>query len=491
MNPESPTQKSNVSVDVSSQNPTGPQFAAPPSSPAPNSSKLPSWVKPLYIVIAVCFVIIAIVLIWLFAFNKGAIIGLSMAPKPSPTVVPTATTVSGNILFQGYTSSEAYLIIAERVQGKGEYKSVVTGLVPKTGAIPWQWKDAVAGVNYEIQAQLKERGNVIETSTSNIISAPASNVNLVIVSNQKPPTPAPAQISGTTNINGYIPQGATVTITANTTSGPGGATTVSSIPAVDDSSWSWTNAISGTNYTLTAQLYDANSNPIASPVTMNVTAPSSGIQFNINSNVQPPIPAATGLSGTVTINGSIPSNSYVTIGTRVTGTSSFNQVISNLSASNNVAWNWQQAQSGTSYDVQAYLWFNSKPYSQSQILTVTAPSNENNLIINAQQSTSAPGSNTMSVSCGGSQGGSFQATIHYNTQANLSNAQSYNIIVTLASQGSQVLNTTVSPPNPTQAQSLTTTYIFTPGATYYAQYAYATSGSNYSPLSPAIQFSCQ
>lgn len=481
--PQNPPQPAETKVVTSAQFGTTP----PPS----NNSKLPSWVKPLYIVIAVCFILIAIVLIWLFAFNRGAIVGLSLAPTPIPTVVPTTTSVSGNILFQGYVSSEAYLIIAERVQGKGEFKSVVTGLVPKTGAIPWQWKDAVAGVNYEIQAQLKERGNTIETSTSNIISAPASNVNLVLVSNQQPPTPSPVQISGTTNINGYIPQGAKVTIVADTTSGPGGETTVSSIPAVDDSSWSWSSAISGTNYTLIAQLYDANNNPIASPTTINITAPSSGIQFNINSNVQPPVPAVTGLSGNVTINGSIPSNSYITVGTRVTGTSSFNQVISNLSASNSVAWSWQQAQSGTSYDVQAYLWSNNKPYSQSQILTVTAPSNGNNLIINAQQSTSAPGSNTINVSCGGSSGGSYQATINYNTQANLSNASSYNIIVTLASQGSQVLNTTVSPPNPTQSQSLTTTYIFTPGATYYAQYAYATSGSNYSPLSPAIQFSCQ
>jgi hypothetical protein len=463
------------------------------SSGNKNFANLPSWVKPLYIVIIVCFLIIAAVAIWLFAFNKGEKLGFSLGSAPTPTATAKKqTTISGNILFQGYASDEAYLVIAEKTPGQDSFKSVITGIVPQTGAIPWTWKEATAGTNYEIQAQLKIRGNTIQSSTSNVISAPGSNVNLVIVSNQAPPTPAPAQVSGTVNINGYIPQGAMVNITADTTSGPGGQTTLPQITATDDSSWSWSNASSGTTYDITAQLVDVNGNPLALPVSANITAPSSGLQFNINSTAQPPAPTVTGLSGNITINGSIPTNAYITIGTRVSGTSSFNQVGSNISATNNVAWSWQQAQAGTSYDVQAYLWSNNQPYAQSPITTIVAPANNVSLTINAQQSTSAPGSNTMNVSCGGQQSGAYQATINYNTQSNLSNASSYNIIVTLASQGSQVLNTTVSPPNPTQSQNLTTTYIFTSGATYYAQYAYAIGGSsNYSPLSPAIQFSCR
>lgn len=491
MNPTSPTQ-TNSSVVAPATPPTSPNLVAEQGGGGGKFSKLPSWVKPLYIIIAVCFLVLGGVLIWLVAFNKGEKFGVASTPTPTPAV-KKITAISGNILFQGYASSEAYLIIAEKSPGSSEFKSVVTGLVPATGEIPWTWKDAVAGTNYEIQAQLKIRGNTVQTSTSNIISAPASNVNLVLVSNQQPPAPATTTVSGAVNINGYIPTGANVVITADTTSGVGGQTTLPAIPAVDDTPWSWNGATSGTAYDFTAQLVNSQGAPIGNPMSVNVTAPSSGLQFNINSTAQPPAPTITGLSGNIVINGSIPSGSYITLGTRVTGTQSFNQVASNISATNNVAWSWQQAQTGTSYDVQAYLWVNNQPSAQSQILTVVAPSDGNTLTINAQQPTGAPGGNTMNITCNGQQSGAFQATVNYNTQGNLTSAQSYNIIITLASQGSQVLNTIVSPPNPSQSQSLTTTYIFTSGATYYAQYAYATStsGSNFSPLSPAIQFSCR
>ena len=463
-----------------------------PNSLGTNSGRMPPWLKPLYIIIAVCFLIIAGILIWLIAFNKGAKFGTSVVPTPTPVVKKSAQ-IAGNILFQGYASSEAYLVIAEKAEGESQFESVITGLVPQSGAIPWIWKNATAGANYEIQAQLKVKGNTVLTSTSNLISAPATNVNLVLVSGEQPPAPTTTQITGDVNINGYIPSGANVVITADTTSGAGGQTTLPPIAAVDDTPFTWNGAVSGTSYDLTAQLVSAQGTPIGSPSSINVTAPSSGLQFNINSTAQPPAPTITGLSGNIIINGSIPSSSYITLGTRITGTSSFNQVANNIAATNNASWSWSQASSGTSYDIQAYLWSNSQPYSQSQILTVSAPSDGNTLTINAQQPTGAPGGNTMTISCNGQQSGAFQATINYNTQGNLSNAQSYNIIVTLASTGSQVLNTVVSPPNPTQTQTLTTTYIFTSGATYYAQYAYATSsgGSNFSPLSPAIQFSCR
>ena len=204
-----------------------------------------------------------------------------------------------------------------------------------------------------------------------------------------------------------------------------------------------------------------------------------------------PTPATPGISGTISFNGTIPSNSYATIAQRITGSGNFTQVIGNISATNGVSWSWVNAQSGTSYDVQAYLWVNNQPYSQSNIATVTAPSASNTLTINTAQLANAPSSSTISVSCGGAQNNLYQATVTYNSQASLSSPQSYNVVITLVSSGTQAMNTTVTPSNPNTSQTLTTSYILTSGATYQAQYAYNTSSnSTYSSLSSPIQFSC-
>ncbi len=331
--PDSPSSNNNVSA------PTG-------------GERFQSLLKPLYIVVGVCFLIIAGVFVWLIAFNNGAKFGQAKVVPTLSKVPAKMAQISGNILFQGYATPGAYLVIAEKSEGGSQFKSVITGLVPTTGAIPWTWKNATSGKNYEISAQLKVAGNIIQTSTSSVVSAPGSNVNLVLVSDQDPPAPVTTQISGNVNINGYIPTGANVVVTADTTSGPGGQTTLPAISAVDDTPFSWSGAIVGTSYDLTAQLVNSSGNPIGNTSSVNITAPSSNLQFNINSTAQPPAPVITGLSGNIVINGSIPASSYITIGTRVTGTSSFNQVVSNLSATNNVSWNWQQASGGTSYDIQ-------------------------------------------------------------------------------------------------------------------------------------------
>src|SRR5581483_11219936 len=151
------------------------------------------------------------------------------------------------------------------------------------------------------------------------------------------------------------------------------------------------------------------------------------------------------------------------------------------------------ASSGASYDVQAYLWANGKPYAQSQILTIVAPSTFENLTINAQEPLFAPDATTFNVSCGSNQGGQFQANINYNTRSNLPNPQQYNIVIISGSNGAQVVNTTIAPPTPNAAQKLTTLAVMQPNATYFAQYAYAqcTNCGTFSPMSQPIQFACQ
>src|SRR5688572_23016761 len=134
------TQTTPVATTSSSPaQPAGPSFVKPPVSgdgSGKRFSNFPSWAKPLYIVIAACFLLLAVALLWLFAFNKGEKRGFLLGSEPTPTpAVKTVTTISGNVLFQGYAPPDAYIVIAERSKGEGEYKSVITNLAPSTGAI--------------------------------------------------------------------------------------------------------------------------------------------------------------------------------------------------------------------------------------------------------------------------------------------------------------------------------------------------------------------
>lgn len=456
-----------------------------------------SWANPLIIGLGIVGVLILVVLGWLLFFNRPKAASTSPSQVANqnvtlgPTTPPVHTTVSGFVTFEGYAPAGSYLAISER--GSDGFKDVVSGLVPTSGSIPWTWDGAVQGHNYQIRALLKIQGKIIQESPLSAVSAPANNVVLPLVSEQKPPQPEQVTVSGIIHLDGYLPKGSTFSILSRATGKGNFSAVVSNLPAQDGATWSWTTANSGKTYDINVQIYDGSGNLISVDNPQTVTAPSSGLVFTVSSTAQPPAPVITGISGTITINGSIPSNSYITLATRPSSsTGSFNQVNSNITATNGVNWSWSAAQSGAQYDIQAYLWVNGQPYSQSNILTVTAPSQNDTLTINAQQQTGAPAGNTISVTCNGQSNNVFQATINYNTQTNLNNPVSYNVVVTLASQGSQVLNTTVTPGNPTQSQSLTTTYMFTPGATYYAQYAYSSSPNttSFSPLSPAVQFSC-
>ena len=476
-------------VEVTKQSTT---VTVPPDN-ANTPETNPSWFRPLLIFLVFATLVVLGTFLYLFLNKKTTTSTTVTQGAVSPTPSKTAATIAGTVYFQGYAPAGAYIAIAERRESDKDFKDVVSGITPdQDGTTEWVWRDATSGHNYEIKATLKVSGKVIESSAVQKVSAPATAVSLPLISNLQPPAPAVATMSGQINVDGYVPAGATLQVLAKTLAAVAFQPVVTGIVPTDNANWVWANAATGTTYQVKAQLLDANSNVISKGDTQTLTAPSGGEVLNVYSTASSPAPAASGISGTITINGSVPSGAYLTLATRPSGTASFNQVVNNIAATNSVPFSWNGANSGQSYDVQAYLWVNNQPYAASNILTVTAPSTFDILTINAQQPTSSPPSGTLNVSCGGTSGGLVQATINFNTQSNLPNAQSYNIVVTSASQSQQVVNTTVTPPNPTQSQSITTTYVFQPNATYYAQYAYSTSsGGQMSALSPSVQFACQ
>ncbi len=498
MQPSDGNNNLNNSAPIISTEPvqTPPPPVTPPStSTETEEEKENKFLNPLLILLGVVSIILIVAIVWLIFFNSKN--GLTYFTKNqtqiiTPTPAPPAS-ISGVINFEGYAPAGSYLAIAARPSGKAEFSDVVSGLVPQSGNIPWDWSDADSGTNYDIKATIKVSGKVIEQSSINSVSAPADTIVLPLVSEQKSPQTTNTSINGNVHLDGYIPAGSYINIVVEQNNSNNLINAVTNLSATDGVNWSWSSAISGQTYQIQANLISSTGSLISSSSLQTLTAPSSNINLAISSTANPPAPAITGISGTININGSIPPNSYITLATRPTGTGTFNQINGNISATDGVSWVWNNANSGQSYDVQAYLWSNGQPYSQSNILTLTAPSANNLLTINAQQQLSAPSGSTINVSCNGQQNGNWQVTINYNTQSNLQNAQSYNLVMTYASQGNQVLNTTLNPANPTQSQSLTTGYIVTTGATYYAQYSYSTSANsaNFSPLSPPVQFACQ
>ncbi|MBP9719401.1 MAG: hypothetical protein KBD46_02945, partial [Candidatus Levybacteria bacterium] len=273
------------------------------------------------------------------------------------------------------------------------------------------------------------------------------------------------------------------------------ANVVTGLSPTDNSVWSWTQANQNMKYEIQASLMVNGTVQNQSQV-VTVTAPATNETLTINSTATPPTPVVTGISGTIGLNGYVPpSGSYITLGVRVSGTGQFNPVAGNISATDGVTWTYPNAQSGTSYDIQAYLWQNNQPYSQSQILTVSAPATGEVLTINAQTPpNNTPAGNSLSVSCTSysSSVNLWQITVNYNTNNNLQNPAQYQLYVGTNQGGNQQINLTTTPSNPNQTQTYVSGYLFTQNTTYYAQYAYATCSncSSFSPASPALTFTC-
>ncbi len=420
-----------------------------------------------------------------FLYSKG-----KNSTTPAPSSSNTPSTISGKIDLDGVVPSGATISISERSVGSSQFNTVVTGVNAADNAT-WSWTGAQKGTAYELQANVIANGQTVEQSSVVTDVAPSNAAVLRIVTTHVPPSPSPATISGVFDLNGYIPTGSIIAISARKSGDANFAVVANNLAAKDNGSWSWTGALSGQAYDVQAAIIQ-NSNTVAQSAVQSITAPAGGETITIDSKATPPKPATVSLSGTITINGSIPGGATVSIGVRPTGTSTFNQVANGLTASNGMSWRWNGASSGSSYDVQAYLWNNGKPYSQSQVLTMAAPAALEGLTINAQTQPPAPPGSSINASCGGSQNSMRQANITYNSQNGLQNPQQYQVTVGTSSQGNQVFSTTVTPNNPSAVQSLSTGYVLNQGQTYYIQYAYSTctNCNTFSPFSPSVSITC-
>lgn len=201
-------------------------------------------------------------------------------------------------------------------------------------------------------------------------------------------------ISGTYDINGYIPPDAIIEVQARQMGDSVFTTVAGPYGTADTSAWSWTMATDGATYEMKAVVMSNNA-PVASSSILAVTAPALNETLRIVSSLTPPTatPAtgsgttpqnASAISGSVDLNGYIPSGSTITVSAQQQGSSQFTPVIQGLPASDGISWTWNQAQSGVTYQLMATLVLsNGTTIGTSPSLTTAAPAQNEVLVINS------------------------------------------------------------------------------------------------------------
>lgn len=423
----------------------------------------------------------------------------------NPLDIFANSAISGVIDLNGNAPSGSTITIATRKVGASQFDVVVKGIQPANGAA-WVWKESKAGNHYQLQATLESNGVQITQSEIVTVASPASE-EILTINVPSVPTTDTATISGTVDINGLIPVKSTLTIVQRPAGITNFSTAVSGIPAADGATWVWSNAQSGAKYEIKAYIVVNNSNFAESKRIITASAPATDEVFTFNlpstttpttapSAVTPTIsPNAKGISGTINLNGNVPNGATITISTRVSGQTGFNNVLGGLAAQDGTQWNWTGAQPGVSYDMQANLITGGNTIATSVTLTITAPAGGEVLTLNYGSGNLPVPPLSPGVYCL-NQGGSnnqWNANISYHS---VNGAAVYWIQI-YDTNNNSVFSSQIPPNN----QQLPTTYnfntnnLFNTGSTYYVQYAYSTCATctntySYSPFTPTTQFTC-
>ena len=229
-------------------------------------------------------------------------------------------------------------------------------------------------------------------------------------------------VSGTFNINGVVPAGSTIAIFKKTYNSDEKLSEAASGFAADDGgAWSIGGLETGQSYEIVGQLMFGNKTiAVASPITVTAPATEEMLVFNVPGDTS--ANKLVTVSGTVLVNGYIPSGSSVTLQSRVAGSSEWGDNVTELPATRSQVVSNPNAVEGQTYEVIGSL-FNSsgQRIGSSQILTVTAPAANELLTINSQATppvtpapTSTPGGTTPTPPPGNT---TISGTINFNGAA--------------------------------------------------------------------------
>jgi hypothetical protein len=222
---------------------------------------------------------------------------LAAAPETTPTdqtqTPANQTIISGKVDMNGYIPPNATLTVNAKKQGESNFLPIVSNIKAADGA-SWSWNAALPGATYELQAVLATGGTTIGTSPSLTTAAPAHNEILVI--NSKATGPATSDtISGSFNINGPVPNGATITLSMRKSGTAQFNPALSGIPVIDSSSWNIPNLQTGVSYDILAYLFVNNATYAQSQLLV-VTAPAHNEVLTINIAAKPNTPPSSSIT---------------------------------------------------------------------------------------------------------------------------------------------------------------------------------------------------
>lgn len=450
--------------------------------------------SPLIIIASIAVVLVIGLIVYFIV--KGS---SNQSVLPNGNSNKQTSQISGTIDFNGVAPVSSSISIGLRSNDNNNFDIVIQNIQPINEAT-WSFNEAKAGTRYQVQAYLVLNQQTIASSPVLTVAAPAVGqiLSLNVPAGYGNVSAGKAEVSGSFDINGYIPPKSVISVQARKTGDPNFTVVALNLPVVDGSNWKWIDAISGINYEVKAVVLNNNA-VVAQSDILKVTAPSTNETLRIISKYPAPANVTSGpITGNIILNGIAPSGGSIVIVARQSGTVPFSVIQSGLPAQNGTAWVWNAAKPGVTYDFQAVLkQSNGNDFAVSNTITTASPASNEILTINSNLQQPSPSTSPF-INCIGQQNGLWAAAVTFNyVNQNNQNAAQYWVRVGDSNSDNRYLDSRVTAQNQSgqTQQSVNTPYVLGSGGTYFAKYSYSynsTSGnmSDFSAWSNTTSFVC-
>jgi hypothetical protein len=422
-----------------------------------------------------------------------AIIGVG-AVALFPSLQSAGKSVSGVFDINGVIPANSQVTVMYKEADSTSYISSNT--YPATDNSTWMVNNLSSKTLYDFKAQLVVNGQPSVESTVIQTSAPATN-EVLTLNIPSAPTGKTVSITGIIRVNGYIPQGATITIQGKKVEAKGYTTVTRGVPAQETQVGTFPSAEEGQSYNVKGTLWSSTGKQIGESSVITVTAPAAHELLIINSTAAAPTSeSSTGveISGVIQLNGDVPTGSTVVVYQRPSGTGEYQVAQDSLPAVNGTVWKWMGALPGKYYDIFATVKVAGDPnqthddLGTSNTLTVAAPATNQTLKIDTGYQLSGPVGDVKMVCNTHNSDNTWSASLQFET---IDGAETYWLQLGTNNGGNDLINQTQAAQD-SDYQKVNTT--IKDSVVYYARYAYKNvadlSTSNFSPFSPVTNVKC-
>ncbi len=416
--------------------------------------------------------------------------------KPADSI--QTGTISGTVIYNGLKpqeGDEGEVKLMYREHGVDtSFQELEDFTIPLEDNAKFSVPDVPVNKTYDAKAVLYAGGQKITDSNVITVSAPSSdNVLEFNVTYDMLPDSAleqnPVSMSGYVDINGYIPNDSTLKVYAKEVDKPSFDVIATQPITGARTYWSWDKALAGREYNIKVEAYTAQDNLFAASNVGTKAAPSKNVYFVITSRASAPEQKAE-ISGQVKVNGTFESGTQVKIKARLHNEGEYETVTTVDPSNAFVDWKWTGASAGKTYDVRAYLsQTDGKDVAEGSYLTVVAPAEHVELVVDLGEQLSMPKETPKLVGCSSASGDDkkFVAELEYK---NVKGAKKYRIQVGKKPGSNSTYDSIVNNAGSTDPQAKVTV---NKDDTYYTRYSYTdcsdcSDESSFSPYSNTLEF---